>query len=128
MRLESISRVRGGKTFEVPPKREENKIKPLIAFVEKGTAAAWTFFKCHWEWNFPLPMVFCVHGQSFAVMGVLQLLDIQLCHLHKGFHDATGFFLIGIQEEFGENGRNDLPGKTKFVHEPTALQIGSTLG
>ena len=42
--LESISRVRGGETFEVSPKTEGNtNSNPSFTFVEKGTAVAWTF-------------------------------------------------------------------------------------
>ena len=35
--------MRGGKTFEVPSKREERKFKPLNAFVEKGSGIGNTF-------------------------------------------------------------------------------------
>jgi hypothetical protein len=42
--LESISRVRGGKTFGVSPEMGGNtSSKPSFTFVEKGTAVAWTF-------------------------------------------------------------------------------------
>jgi hypothetical protein len=42
--LESISRLRGGKTFEVSPETGESiSSKPSFTFFEKGRAAAWTW-------------------------------------------------------------------------------------
>ena len=55
------------------------------------------------------------------IIGLLQRVDIQLYHLHHGFHHALGFFSILIVDHLRQDVRHDLPRDAKFVLQPATL-------
>src|SRR5262245_45663818 len=59
--------------------------------------------------------------RPFARMGPLETGDVELDHLQYGLHDPLRFGGIGIREQFGKHGRDDLPGHAVAVLEPAAL-------
>src|SRR5262245_53169616 len=50
--------------------------------------------------------------------------DVELAHLQHRSHGALALFGIGVLQQFRQCGRHQLPGKSEFVLQPTAMAFG----
>src|SRR5439155_22915874 len=55
-----------------------------------------------------------------SAMSPLQCCNVDLGHLHHRLHDALRLHWILVLQQFDQDARNDLPGKTELVLEPAA--------
>jgi hypothetical protein len=61
-------------------------------------------------------------------IGLVEVGDDDLLHLHHGLHDAIGLFAIGIAQIAAERRRHHLPGQAEFILEPSALRCRAAAG
>jgi hypothetical protein len=61
-------------------------------------------------------------------IGLVEVGDDDLLHLHHGLHDPIGLFAIGIAEVAAERRRHHLPGQAEFILEPSALRCRAAAG
>src|SRR5262245_59937336 len=56
------------------------------------------------------------------VIGSLELSHVELHHRHHGFHHSLHLPGVPITDQLGESSRDNLPGETEGVCDPTALR------
>src|SRR5215510_4951255 len=56
------------------------------------------------------------------VVGSLELSHVELHHRHHCFHHSLHLPGVPITDQLGESSRDDLPGETEGVFDPTALR------
>src|SRR6266508_3142841 len=56
----------------------------------------------------------------FLLRRLLQFFDVEFHHFEHGLHDALRFRGVLAAQQLAQNGGHDLPGKNKFVFQPTA--------
>jgi hypothetical protein len=56
------------------------------------------------------------------VVGSLELRHVELHHCHHSFHHSLHLPGVPITDQLGESSRDNLPGETEGVFDPTALR------
>src|SRR5262249_9576482 len=57
----------------------------------------------------------------------LQLVDVELAHLHHRGHHALRLLLVRVGQELGQAARDDLPGEAEAVLQPAARAVLAAL-
>src|ERR1700722_11346445 len=70
----------------------------------------------------------CIASHASPGIGLVEIGDDDLLHLHHGLHDAIGLLAIGIAEVAAERRGHDLPGQAEFVLEPSAMRRLAAIG